>query len=196
MNIVLVHGFISTGKIFFYIKKKLEAQGHKCYAPTLKPIDAKYGIEDLAIKLKDYIQNKLETDSKFVLVGFSLGAIVCRYYLQELGSIDRVDRLITISAPHHGSYLSYIYPGKGMKQLRPSSDFLKNLKQKEILLNTIKLFSYRTPFDLMIIPNNSSVWKIAENKKFISPMHSSMLINSKLVREIIKQLTIHYNQDH
>ena len=55
MNIVLVHGFISTGKIFFFIKKKLEAQGHKCFAPTLKPIDAKYGIEDLALKLNNYI---------------------------------------------------------------------------------------------------------------------------------------------
>jgi triacylglycerol lipase len=188
MNIVLVHGFISTGKIFFYIKKKLEAQGHKCFAPTLKPIDAKYGIEDLAIKLKDYIEKNLEPDSNFVLVGFSLGAIVCRYYLQELGDIDRVDRLITISAPHHGSYLSYIYPGKGMKQLRPGSDFLKNLKQKEFLLKTPTLFSYRTPLDLMIIPNKSSVWKIATNKRFISPMHSSMLINSKLMKEIIKEL--------
>jgi triacylglycerol lipase len=196
MNIVLVHGFISTGKIFFYIKKKLEAQGHKCYAPTLKPIDAKYGIEDLAIKLKDYIENNLEPDSNFVLVGFSLGAIICRYYLQELGGIDRVNHLITISAPHHGSYLSYIYPGKGIKQLRPNSGFLKNLKRKEFLLNTIKLFSYRTPFDLMIIPNKSSIWEIAANKKFNSPMHSSMLINAKLVREIIKQLTFHYNQDH
>jgi triacylglycerol lipase len=84
MNIVLVHGFISTGKIFFYIKKKLEALGHKCFTPTLKPIDAKYGIEDLAIKLKDYIENNLEADSNFVLVGFSMGAIICRYYLQDL----------------------------------------------------------------------------------------------------------------
>jgi len=188
VNIVLVHGFISTGKIFFYIKKKLEAQGHKCFAPTLKPIDAKFGIEDLAIKLKDYINNNLETGSKFALIGFSLGAIVCRYYLQEIGGIDRVNKFITISAPHHGSYLSYIYPGKGMKQLRPKSDFLNNLETKEYLLKNLNSFSYRTPFDLMIIPNKSSIWNIATNKKLISPMHSSMLINSKLIKEIIKQL--------
>jgi triacylglycerol lipase len=188
MNIVLVHGFISTGKIFFYIKKKLEAQKHKCFAPTLKPIDAKYGIEDLAIKLKDYIENNLNPDPKFVLIGFSLGAIVCRYYLQELSGVDRVNKLITISAPHHGSYLSYIYPGKGMSQLRPKSDFLKNLEAKEFLLININLFSYRTPIDLMIIPNSSSIWNIATNKRFISPMHSSMLINRKLVREMIREL--------
>jgi triacylglycerol lipase len=188
MNIVLVHGFISTGKIFFYIKKKLEAQGHKCFTPTLKPIDAKYGIEDLAIKLKDHIENNLEPDSKFALVGFSLGAIVCRYYLQELGSIDRVNHLFTISAPHHGSYLSYLYPGKGIKQLRPNSSFLKSLEKKEHLLTGLSLYSFRTLFDLMIIPNKSSVWDIGVNKRFFSIMHSSMLINNKLVREIIKEL--------
>lgn len=188
MNIVLVHGFISTGKIFFYIKKKLEAQGHKCFTPTLKPIDAKYGIEDLAIKLKHYIENNLEADSNFVLVGFSMGAIICRYYLQDLSGIDRVNKLITISAPHHGSYLSYLYPGKGIRQLRPNSTFLKNLETKEYLLKNLNSFSYRTPFDLMIIPNKSSIWERATNKKFISIMHSSMLINSKLIKEIIKQL--------
>ncbi|MFZ1281454.1 MAG: alpha/beta fold hydrolase [Ignavibacteriaceae bacterium] len=188
MNIVLVHGFISTGKIFFYIKRKLEAQGHKCFAPTLKPIDAKHGIEDLAIKLNAYIKNNLELDSKFVLVGFSLGGIVCRYYLQELNGIKRVDKLFTISSPHHGSYMSYLYPGKGIKQLRPNSGFINMLEEEENLLDGLKIYSYRALFDLMIVPNSSSVWNIAINKRFFSIMHSSMLINSKLVREIIREL--------
>ena len=190
MNIVLVHGFISTGKIFFYIKKKLEAQGHKCFAPTLKPIDAKYGIDDLAAKLKDYIKNNSEIDSHFELVGFSMGGIICRYYLQELGGIKRVKKVFTISSPHHGSYMSYLYPGKGMKQLRPNNSFINMLIEKENLLDGLKIYSYRTPFDLMIIPNSSSVWDIATNKKFLSVMHSSMLINSKLVKEIIKELSL------
>jgi triacylglycerol lipase len=191
MNIVLVHEFISTGKIFFYIKKKLEAQGHKCFAPTLKPIDAKFGIEDLAIKLNTYILNNLEANSKFALIGFSMGGIICRYYLQELGGIKRVEKLITISSPHHGSYMSYFYPGKGIKQLRPRSELLKNLETKELLLKSLNLFSYRTPFDLMIIPNKSSVLDIATNKRFVSIMHSSMLVNSKLTLEIVKQLSIY-----
>ena len=190
MNIVLVHGFISTGKIFFYIKKKLEAEGHKCFAPTLKPIDAKYGIEDLAIKLNAYIENNSELDSKFALVGFSMGGIICRYYLQELNGIKRVDKLFTISSPHYGSYMSYLYPGKGIKQLRPKSRFISELEEKEYLLKGLKIYSYRTPLDLMIIPNRSSVCNIAANKRFFSIMHSSMLINSKLAREIIKELSL------
>jgi len=188
MNIVLVHGFISTGKIFYYIKKKLEAQGHRCFTPTLKPIDAKHGIEDLAIKLNAYIENNSELASKFALVGFSMGGIICRYYLQELNGIKRVDKLFTISSPHYGSYTSYLYPGKGIKQLRPKSKFISELEEKGNLLKGLKIYSYRTPFDLMIIPNKSSVWKIAANKRFFSIMHSSMLINSKLVKEIILNL--------
>ena len=188
MNIVLVHGFISTGKIFFYIKKKLEAAGHKCFAPTLKPIDAKYGIEDLAIKLNAYIENNSEIDFNFALVGFSMGGIICRYYLQELDGRKRVDKLFTISSPHYGSYMSYLYPGKGIKQLRPKSRFISELEEKEYLLKGLKIYSYRTPFDLMIIPNKSSVWNIAANKRFFSIIHSSMLINSKLVKEIILNL--------
>ena len=107
--------------------------------------------------MTDFILNNLEADSKFVLIGFSMGGIICRYYLQELGGIKRVEKLFTISSPHHGSYLSYFYPGKGMKQLRPRSEFLKNLETKELLLKSLNLFSYRTPLDLMIIPNNLSL---------------------------------------
>jgi triacylglycerol lipase len=117
-----------------------------------------------------------------------MGGIICRYYLQELGGIYRVNKLITISAPHHGNYLSYLYPGKGIRQLRPNSDFLKTLEAKECLLTGLLIYSYGTPFDLMIIPNKSSIWDIASNKKFISIMHSSMLINPKLIQEILKHL--------
>ena len=119
MNIVLVHGFISTGKIFLLMRKRFEENGFKCFTPTLKPTDAKHGLEDLGKKLRNEINYKLGNDSKFSLVGFSMGGIICRYYLQELDGIQRVNQFITISTPHHGSYLAYLYPGKGMKQLRP-----------------------------------------------------------------------------
>ena len=114
MHVVLVHGFFSTNKIFFLMKKRFEEAGFKCFAPTLKPIDAKYGLEDLGQKLKSEINNHLGDNLEFILVGFSMGGIISRYYLQELGGIYRVKQFISISAPHHGSYLAYLYPSKGI----------------------------------------------------------------------------------
>ena len=188
MNIVLVHGFISTGKIFLLMRKRFEENGFKCFTPTLKPIDAKHGLEDLGKKLSDEINYYLGNDSEFSLVGFSMGGIICRYYLQELDGIDRVNQFITISTPHHGSYLAYLYPGKGMRQLRPNSLFLKNLESKESVLKQINNYSFRTPFDLMIIPSSSSVWNMAINKKYYSFIHAYMLFNPKIIKESIDLL--------
>ena len=188
MNVVLVHGFISTGKIFYLMKKRFEDNGFKCFAPTLKPIDAKYGIEDLAIKLNIQINNHFSEKEIFTLIGFSMGGIICRHYLQELGGINKVNQFITISTPHHGSYLAYLYPGKGSRQLCPKSDFLKNLELKEPVLKQISIYSFRTPFDLMIIPYTSSIWNIASNKKYYSFLHSYMLFNPKVINDCIKLL--------
>ena len=185
MNIVLVHGFLSSGKIFCLMKKRFEERGFKCFAPTLKPIDAKYGLDDLAKKLKNEIENYFGNEDKFSLVGFSMGGVICRYYLQELNGLQRVNKFISISAPHHGSYLAYLYPGKGMKQLQPNSDFLKNLNFKESYLQKISLYSFRTPFDLMIIPSTSSIWDIAINKKYFSFIHSYMLFSRKVIKDSI-----------
>lgn len=188
MDVVLVHGFFSTNKVFFLMKKKFEAAGFKCFAPTLKPMDAKYGLEDLGLKLKSKINDQLGNNLEFILIGFSMGGIICRYYLQELGGIHRVKHFITISAPHHGSYLAYLYPSKGIKQLRPNSGFLKNLELKESTLKGINIYSFRTPFDLMIIPSSSSVWDISLNKKYYSLIHIYMLFNPKLINDSIKLL--------
>ncbi len=186
MNIVLVHGFISTSKIFLLMKKKFEEYGFNCFAPTLKPIDAKLGIEDLGKKLGAEINRVLGQDARFTLIGFSMGGIVSRYYLQELEGIKRVDKFITISTPHHGSYMAYLYFGKGARQLRPNSNFLKELESKEILLKQIKNYSLRTPFDLMIIPSSSSIWNLAINKKYFSLFHAYMLFNPNVIKDLYK----------
>lgn len=170
------------------MKKKLSRQGFNCFTPKLKPIDGRYGIDDQAVKLRDKINIELGETSKFILIGFSMGGIICRYYLQELGGINRVEKFISISTPHHGTYTAYLYPGIGTKQLRPKSNFLENLKLKENFFNSIKTYSFRTPFDLMIIPSKSSEWEIAENRKYFSPIHSLMLFNPKLLGNILSIL--------
>ena len=61
-----------------------------------------------------------------------MGGIVCRYYLQRLGGIARVDRFVAISAPEHGTWWANTCPAEllrwpGVAQLRPDSAFLRDL---------------------------------------------------------------------
>ena len=179
-RIVLVHGIFNSAYVFYSMRKRLEAQGIECFAPSLKPRDGHHGVADLALKLKYEIDNRFGEDDPIDVLGFSMGGIVARYYLQKLGGYNRTKRFFTVSSPHHGSYLAYFYPGKGAMDLRPNSWLLRCLQANEDRYRDMQVYSFWTPFDLMIVPPSSSVWPIAENKQFRSPLHILMLFNRSL----------------
>ncbi|MCJ8273395.1 MAG: lipase, partial [Psychrosphaera sp.] len=89
MKIVLVHGIMNTGHVMFYLKRCLEKQGYDCYAPTLWPIDGNKGIEHAAQTLKTGIEKRFGQAQNITVIGFSMGGIVARYYLQKLGGASR-----------------------------------------------------------------------------------------------------------
>ena len=41
MEVVLVHGFLDTGRLFDDLSARLGAAGHACRAPTLEPRDGR-----------------------------------------------------------------------------------------------------------------------------------------------------------
>lgn len=90
MNVVLVHGIFDNGAIFKRLAALLTAQGHRCWVPALRPADARHGIEDLASKLKGYVQANMAPGEPFALIGFSMGCIISRQYLQMLDGAQRV----------------------------------------------------------------------------------------------------------
>ena len=189
MKIVLVHGIFNTGHVFFWMKKRLEKCGFECFSPSLWPCDGRKGIEQASKDLKAKIDEKYDSAEKISIIGFSMGAIVARYYLQELDGAKRVDKFFSIAAPHQGSYWAYLpYPTKGVRQLRPKSEFLQQLESSEHRLKSVALFSYWTPFDTSIVPSSSSYWKIAKNKKFFSIMHFTIIFNRRVLKEIITNL--------
>lgn len=188
MKIVLVHGIFDTGNIFKILVRKLEADDHKCYAPDLAPPDARLGIIDLAEKLRDYVDQKIGNDKEIAVVGFSMGCLVARYYLQCLDGHEKTRAFFAISGPLHGTLTAYCYFGKGARDMRPNSAFLTDLKIGEDKLVGIHLYSYRTTLDAMIIPSKSSHWDIAKNKKTNVLLHSFMVRDRVVCSDIIENM--------
>jgi triacylglycerol lipase len=188
MNIILVHGIFDNSRLLAPMSKALEAHGHLCYRPSLKPSSARLGIADLALKLRDYIDTTLTHDDDFVLVGFSMGCLISRYYLQELEGHQRCPIFHAISGPHHGSWWALLFFWQGAREMRPHSKFLQTLEKSQHRLSHMAIYSYRTPYDLMILPSKSSHWVMAENHVSHTLLHHLMVKNKIITHMIVQSI--------
>jgi triacylglycerol lipase len=189
--VVLVHGIFDTSKIFTAMAKRLEVHGFQPLAPDLKPSSGATGLEALAAQIGPFVDQYLSPEEKFDLVGFSMGALVSRYYVQRLGGMKRVRRLITISAPHHGSYSAYLTTGnEGARQMRPGSVFLQKLNGDAAMLERVGFVSIWTPLDLMIVPASSSRLGVGEEYRIPVALHPCMLRSSRTLELVAKLLRV------
>jgi triacylglycerol lipase len=125
--VVLVHGIFDTAGIFRRMARLLRARGWTPHAVSLRPNTGRAGLDTLALQLKAYIDGHIGPGERIHLVGFSMGGLVARYYVQRLDGAERVRRFITLSAPHHGSRLAYLLANEACRQMRPGSAFLADL---------------------------------------------------------------------
>jgi triacylglycerol lipase len=187
-RVVLVHGFLETGQTFKMLQKRLEKRGVQCFVPRLRRSDGRGGLENLAVRLKQDIEEHFGTEKPISIVAFSMGGLVSRVYLQNLDGAKRCENLITISSPHQGTNAAWIYPTKGAEQMRPGSQFLAELQGTEGRLGNMSVASYRTPMDLVILPPRRSIWERADNLEFSVLMHPLMLTNRKVIADIERRL--------
>jgi triacylglycerol lipase len=121
-------------------------------------------LEALLLQLRDYIGTHFLARKRIDLVGFSMGGLVCRYYVQMLGGSSRVDRLVTISTLNHGTLLAFLNRRVACKEMRPGSDFLQRRNDDWSTLREVEVSSFWTPLDLVVIPPKSSRLPIGMNK--------------------------------
>ena len=187
-RVVLVHGFLETGSTFKMLRRRLEKCGCEVYVPRLCHTDARGGLANLAAHLKQDIDAKFGLTSPLSIVAFSMGGLVSREYLQNLGGAARCENFITISSPHHGTLAAWLYPTLGAKEMRPGSQFLADLRRTEERLGKIPVTSYRTPLDLIILPPTSSVWERAQNLEFPVILHPLMLTSDRVLTDVERRL--------
>ncbi len=188
MKVLLVHGIFDDGRLFLRMSEHLNKYGISTYVPALKPSDARYGIRDLAQKLDGFVKENIGLHEKFSIVGFSMGCLISRYYIQCLGGAAKCTSFHAVSGPHNGSLLAYLFVGQGAKDLRPGSSLINELKETENTLENISLFSYRTPFDQMVIPSKSSHWPLAKNYVTKTLIHRFMICNKLVLNTITNNI--------
>ncbi len=189
MNILLLHGIFDTGRIFNKLVCALEVEGHVCHAPSLQPSDGRHGIHALACSVERYVDEHLPKNEPFLLIGFSMGGVVSRQYLQVLGGCARVPVFFSMSCPHTGSLASYLCYGQGARDMRPGSPLLANLAASEAVLDGMQIHNYWTSLDLVIIPPHHCLWSRADSEMDARALlHRWMPSDPRVCADIVRRV--------
>ncbi|MBE9240511.1 alpha/beta fold hydrolase [Synechocystis salina] len=183
--VVLVHGIYDTRAKFATMADFLTQGGWSVHCLDLEPNDGSASLAVLATQVQQYIDQKFAPQQPVDLIGFSMGGLVTRYYLQRLGGVERVRRYITISAPNQGTLLGYSLPYQGVREMAWQSDFLRDLNRDCCeLLAGLQVTVIWTPFDLMILPPSSSHLEIG--REIILPVlvHAWMVSDARCLAEV------------
>ncbi|MGV0105964.1 Lip, triacylglycerol lipase [Nostoc sp. DSM 114160] len=186
--VLLIHGIDDTEAVFHKMAAQLRLQGWSVYSLNLLPSNGDVGLDELAKQVADYVTTTFAPEQRLDLVGFSMGGIVSRYYVQRLGGINRVQRFITISSPHHGTVVAYGSRRPGCLQMRPDSIFLKDLNSDAVMLGQLDFTSIWTPYDLMIVPANSSQMPVGSQVIVPVTLHPWMLTDPRSLRVVTTAL--------
>jgi triacylglycerol lipase len=186
--VLLIHGIDDTNAIFHKMVPYLKNLGWDVHILDLSPNNGEMGIDQMAHQIADYVDRTFSPDQPFDLVGFSMGGIVSRYYVQRLGGIQRVNRFITISSPHQGTWTAYLRLNTGCNQMRCGSAFLNDLNQDITVLEQINFTSIWTPMDLMIVPAHSSRMAVGREVRLPVLFHAWMVIDVNCLKAVATAL--------
>jgi triacylglycerol lipase len=186
--VILIHGIWDTKTIFSQMSARLTQLGWCVHSLNLTPNDGSLGLDSLAKQLAHYISETFDPEQAIDIVGYSMGGIVSRYYVQRLGGLNRVQRFITISSPHKGTLTAYSLPLPGYLDMRPDSGLLRDLNQDVTVLKRINFTSMWTPFDIMILPSHSSQMPVGKEIKLNVMQHRQMVTNSQSINALVEEL--------
>jgi triacylglycerol lipase len=186
--VVLVHGLNDTARIFATLTISLEKLGWSVHSFDMVPANGDCHLENLAHQLVEFIQATVSIDQPIDLVGFSMGGIISRYYLQRLGGLDRVQRFVSIAAPHFGTLTAFGTQRPGCMQMRPSHPFLNDLNRDLLTLRQINFTSIWTPMDLMIIPPSSSQMPLGKDVVIPIAFHPWMVTDARGIGAVVAAL--------
>ena len=122
--VVLVHGFLASGGVFRPLRARLERETGAHIATFTHAPGA--GIQRIARRLAALV-DRFPRGTRITVVGHSLGGIVARWYVQEMGGHARVAQTVSLASPFGGIDVPALFVGN---DLHEQSVLLRRLRER------------------------------------------------------------------
>lgn len=173
--VVLLPGINENWMFLRTIGRNLNKKGYRIYYP--EGVNTKDKINRIAGAIAADLKNEKEIKA---VIGHSKGGLVAKYLVDNYPEI-RINRVITIATPWGGTIWAWL-PLNGLKELKPGSKILEEIRKKEN--NIKKIHCLYSKWDNHVVPNRNLVLDGAENKKTEVVGHTNILEDEETIKTI------------
>lgn len=189
--LVLVHGLFDTPALFDGLRQRLSGRRDPLLVPHLPHGIGVTPLELLAERLGQQIERRFGRDEPIDLLGFSMGGLIGRTWLQLHGGASRTRRFLSIASPHAGSLVALPWPRRllaGLADMKPGSPLLRRLDTDLEPLRRIDCLSFYIPTDLMVVPGWSAVLPVGACRALPVWQHSRLMAEPASLTPIVGEL--------
>jgi triacylglycerol esterase/lipase EstA (alpha/beta hydrolase family) len=188
LPVILVHGVLVNDGVWFTMRRYLARQAVGAiytinYGPPYGDIE--HFAEQLGAKIESVCAATGAT--RVVLVCHSMGGLVARAHLRQRGPA-RIERIITIGTPHHGSVFARGVVGRCLAQMRPGNAWLAELNRDEAKPPPVPITSIWSRHDSLVAPQGSGELACAENVPLVGVGHNALLDDRRVMDLVIRAI--------
>ena len=191
--LVLVHGLLDTPRLFSRLQHRLEGQNRPILSPHLPHRFGAIPLRKLARQLDGLIQERWGPKTPIDLLGFSMGGVIARTWLQELDGAKRTHRFISVGSPQQGTFTAQCVPSwlfAGLADMKRGSPLLRSLNGDYAELQAVECLSFFCRWDLMVYPGWQAVLPIGKSTVVPVWTHQQLMSHPKSLDLLSESLLI------
>lgn len=153
--VILVHGLYHNASAWLLFRRRLAGAGYRnVYAMNYSSWKHSFG--ELKQQLDRLVGevSRLFPDKRLILIGHSLGGLLCRSYVEGSDGSKNVAAVITLGTPHQGSKLAALGLGRLAHSIMHRSPLIMELENASSSCRT-RRWAFHSPVDNMVLPNES-----------------------------------------
>lgn len=192
--LVLVHGLWDDPRLFRRLTVRLDGRRGEPFVPHLPHRLGATGLECLAQRLGAQIDARFGVQQPVDLLGFSMGGVIGRTWIQLFGGWRRIRRFISVGSPQRGTLMAQPWPRAllaGIADMKIGSPLLRRLNDDPTPLERVDCLSYWCLLDSMIIPSWRGVLPVGpairlpvwDHKHLITHPAALAPISQELIRQ-------------
>ncbi len=186
--LVLVHGLWDTPRLFRPLVQALDPSWDRpLLIPHLPHGLGVVPLRQLAAQLDQHIRDRFGDTQELDLLGFSMGGVIGRIWLQERNGAERVRRFFSVGSPQNGTLAALPLPRAllaGAADMKFGSALLRDLNRDPSALIRICCRSYYCSWDLMVCPGWRAVLPTGSRQRIPVWTHQQLIAHPRALAQL------------